>query len=71
MLDRMMQWLLRGSVVGLISACVVVALTFLYSAMFAMIAARWQSAALLLALAIACAMAIWQLWRYRNDLVYF
>lgn len=71
MLDRLMQRVLRGTVVALIAACVVVALTFLHAAMFALIATRWQSAASLLALAMGCAVGFVQLWRYRNDLVYY
>lgn len=69
-MDRLMHLMLRGSIVGLISACVVVALTFLYSAMFAMIGLRWHTAAVTFLLALACALAITQLWRYRNDLIY-
>lgn len=70
-LDQLLYLLLRSSILGLVAACLVVATTFLYSAMFDLIGGRWQSAAVSLTLACCCATAFTQLWRYRNDLIYY
>jgi hypothetical protein len=70
MMDRLLSTLLRGLILTLITTCIVVAMTFLYSAMFSMIQGKTQTSAVSLGLALACGLGISALWRHRGDLMY-
>jgi hypothetical protein len=70
MMDRLLNVLLRGCVVTLMFTCVVTTLTFLYSALFALIGGRLEPAGVSVALALTGSAGVYLLCRYRNDLVY-
>jgi hypothetical protein len=67
--DRVLALLLKASVIGMITACVFAAMTFLYNSFFDIVGGHAQPAATSFGLACACAVAIWLLCRYRDDLI--